>query len=75
MIIESPTRTYEVGELLANPSRFRLYTCHEPESEQEYMLQVASDVAGNGIVDRVAFILEMLAKEAARLEELYSRYI
>lgn len=64
--------SYEVGKLVAETERYRLYLCRPGGETVDHLLQVASAVEHNGALDRAAYILEKLLREAGRLEDEYA---
>ena len=69
---EGSKRSYEVGKQVAETERYRLYLCRPSGETADHLLQVASKVEHNGALDRDAYILERLLREAQRLEEEYA---
>ncbi len=66
---------YPVGKPLGKPDhRFRLYECGLPdELNHTGILKIASEIENNGELDREALALQMMRKEAARLEGEYAK--
>jgi hypothetical protein len=71
MEITSPSgKIYVVGEELGKNERFKLYHCIFEEN-QVCILKIARKPAFNGLLDREAFILETMKKEADAIEAEY----
>lgn len=66
-IIRSKAANYAVKKLVGETEFYRVYIAVDPVSEEECLLKIARDVAGNGGLDREAFILREIEKEIARL--------
>ncbi|MCA9309140.1 hypothetical protein KC973_02070 [Candidatus Saccharibacteria bacterium] len=62
---------YSVGKLRKQTTDYRLYLCTEVATGRLCLLQIPSDVSGNGNLDRAQFILGLLKDAAAEYEELY----
>ncbi|HEU5114525.1 MAG TPA: hypothetical protein VFT82_02035, partial [Candidatus Paceibacterota bacterium] len=73
MNIVSPKGSeYGVGELLGETEEFRLYECVLPDGSPG-ILKIATTPGHNGVLDREAFILDILRKEAVAVEAEYAR--
>lgn len=72
MILKRGPTEYRVGNLVAEAPTYRLYAC-EGSDDRELLLQIASEPADNGKLERVAFILRDLMETAGRYEELYAK--
>jgi hypothetical protein len=66
--IVSPNADYVVGELLGETEVFTLYSCTLPEGSPG-ILKITKTIAGNGALDKEAFILQTLRDFAIRIEE------
>jgi len=75
MTITSPANKYEVGKQVAANAASRLYLCTQEGIGRKCLLQIASDVEGNGALDRSAFILGRLASRAEELEAEYAAHV
>ena len=64
---------YEVGVAVAETADYRLYLCRKAGVDRGFLLQVANEVAGNGKLDRAAFILNELAQKAEAVEAEYAK--
>lgn len=73
MEIASGDRLYRVGKAVAETGEYRLYLCQEKCTERGLLLQVASEAAYNGKLDRAAFVLKELALKAEEIEADYVR--
>lgn len=73
MFVQNGSRRYIVGDLAAETPEYRLYLCTLEGEGRQYLLQVATDIAQNGGLDRAAYILTTLLEHAGRLEEEYAR--
>src|SRR3989338_6006681 len=71
--LKGPTGLYSVAKYLGGTDKFTLYLCQKQGDDRQLILKIAADVAHNGILDREAFILQMMREKAAQLEEEYSR--
>lgn len=70
MNITSPTYEYVVGDPVpvAQTPAYRLYLCTQIGTGRECLLQIAVDAVGNGVLDRMAFMLRELRVKAEELE-------
>lgn len=75
MSIRSLTYRYQVGKLVAEAPAYRLYLCKQEETGRQCLLQVAANAAHNGAMERNAYFLGELKREADRLEEEYARVV
>src|SRR3989344_6408632 len=73
MIIENSSRQYHVGALVAETAEYRLYLCSQEAGGSEQLLQIATDVAHNGELDRAAYILRLLLERSDELEGKYAQ--
>ncbi len=73
MIVRNGSRMYHVGDRVAETPEYRLYLCSPEGDGQGQLLQVATDVAQNGMLDRGAYFLEQLLARAGELEEMYTK--
>ncbi len=73
MLIQNGSRQYFVGDLVAETAAYRLYLCSAKNGGCEYLLQVAVDLTANGALDRAAYFLRMLSREAEDLEQEYAK--
>lgn len=73
MIVESPTTRYTIGPKLASTTEYQIYLCEQEGSAQQYMFQIATDLANNGILDFSAYILGKLQDQAIDFEEEYTK--
>lgn len=73
MEIRSPSGiTYEVGGELGSNKKFKYYSCSSGLNNV-YMLKIARKSAWNGLLDREAFLLQTMEKEAQELELEYAK--
>jgi hypothetical protein len=72
MIIEKGAMQYHVGDIAAETLTYRLYLCSLTGIGRTHLLQIATEVAHNGGLDRAAFLLDILAHHAEKLEEEYA---
>lgn len=63
--------TVAIGDLKAETDAYKIYAITLPEKKAG-MLKIGISAADNGILDREAFVLQYLKKEAVRLEESYA---
>ena len=73
MILEHGSKQYHVGDLVAETASHRLYLCSQNGGRPQNLLQVATDLAHNGELDRASYILEILLHHAEDLESEYAR--
>jgi hypothetical protein len=77
MILEHGSKQYHVGDLdtdlVAETASHRLYLCSQNGGRPQNLLQVATDLAHNGELDRASYILEILLHHAEELESEYAR--
>lgn len=74
-IVEDPdpeVQTYDVGKLLAENPNFKLYAC-DLGPGQAGLVKIATTAAADGVLDREAYLLRMLAEYAQALEEEYAK--
>ncbi|OGF35029.1 hypothetical protein A2482_03885 [Candidatus Falkowbacteria bacterium RIFOXYC2_FULL_48_21] len=72
MIITSEKGRYEVGKLVGKAEAYHLYVCQRDGSDQEYLLQIATELIHGGALERTALFLKTLNDKANELEELYA---
>lgn len=73
MTVDNVSGRYAVGRKVAETSRYRLYVCRpNGETAADHLLQIATAVEHDGALERSAYILERLTREAERLEALYA---
>ncbi len=70
---KGPGTSYEVGKMVAETARYRLYLCRPEGATVDHLLQIASTTEYNGDLDRSAYILSRLLAEAEELEEGYAK--
>ncbi len=71
MEITSPSgKIYVVGDELGKDERFKLYQCSDGDN-QVCVLKIARSRGYNGFLDREAYLLTTIQKEAEELEEEY----
>ena len=74
MEITSPSgRIYVVGDELGSDEQFKLYQCATADGNRICILKIARQVAFNGLLDREAYLLDAMKKEAISLEEEYGK--
>lgn len=64
---------YEVDKKVADTERYRLYLCSSNGSAGANLLQVASSIEHNGVLDRTVYMLSRLLQEAEDLEAAYAK--
>jgi len=73
MEIRSPSgHIYVIGNELGHTEKFRFYQC-TAESSPACILKIARQAIWNGLLDREAFILQLLAEGALELESEYEK--
>lgn len=78
MEVKGPEHTYVVqhpdDDRVGETAAYTLYRCVRvgDTTTQEYLLQVAKDRVGNGVLDRTAYVLRDLRDHAAVLETEYA---
>lgn len=72
VIVESSTARYEVLKLVARASTYSLYICRDT-SEKGYLLQIASERAYNGGIERAAYVLRSLMEASRQHDEIYMK--
>jgi hypothetical protein len=72
-IIRSPTAAYEVGNLIGHTADYSVYLAADVDTQEEYLLKIASDATRNGLLDREAFLLGKIQTEIARRDAEYQR--
>ncbi|HEU0051352.1 MAG TPA: hypothetical protein VFQ60_04855 [Patescibacteria group bacterium] len=74
MFIAGRNGRYEVtGDAVADAGAYRLYRCSQEGADGEKLLQIATDKANNGELDRNAYFLRELASRASELELKYAK--
>jgi hypothetical protein len=63
---------YMAGELLGQTDSFKIYKCVLPD-DKEGFLKITCSAADNGLLDKEAYILETLRKEAEDTEAEYAK--
>jgi hypothetical protein len=66
--VTSPTSTYTAGARLGSTDRFALYACTLPDG-MPGILKIATTREYNGVLEREAFILQLLSERANSIEE------
>lgn len=69
----SSRQRYRVIKEVMEPSHYHLYLCIEEKTGRECLLQIASTVEHNGILQRAAYILRELEHQADEAEEKYKK--
>ncbi|HWQ60074.1 MAG TPA: hypothetical protein VN420_02910 [Candidatus Fimivivens sp.] len=72
MEIANGSHRYRVGRQVADAGTYRLYLCTEEDTAHQRLLQVASETAHNGQLDRVAYVLSELEHRADDVEREYA---
>ena len=73
MEIRGPSgKFYVIGSELGVNDKFKLYQCSDGDNDV-CILKIARKAAWNGLLDREAFLLQLLAKEAEELEIEYEK--
>jgi hypothetical protein len=72
MEIMNGSSVYEVGNMVAEAEKYRLYLCIQKKTGRQCLLQIAIDVQYNGDLDRNAFVLDELRRISDKLEEEYA---
>ena len=67
MIITSEKGRYEVGKLVGKAEAYHLYVCQRDGSDQEYLLQIATELIHGGALERTALFLKTLNDKANEL--------
>jgi len=65
-------KSYLVGKKVAETERYRLYLCRPEGAGAACLLQIASKLEYNGVLDRAVYHLDRLSQEAERIEEEYT---
>lgn len=73
MILHSPTTNYQVDALVAETADYRVYVCVEQGTGKCCLLQISTTSAGNGPLDKSAFLLKKLANSANEYEIAYAK--
>lgn len=73
MVVEGPTHHYGVVAQVADAGKYRLYLCQQIGTGRQCLLQIPTEAAHNGAMDRAAYVLDELKREADRLEAEYAR--
>jgi hypothetical protein len=71
MIIRGQEHQYELGKLVRENSRYRLYLCVQVGTDRECLLQIAAEREHSGMMDRAAYFLRELKLQADKLEAEY----
>lgn len=72
MILENGPHRYDIGDCVARMAAFRLYLCSvQGESEPGCLMQIATTVEQNGLLDRAAYMLHLLLEQAEQIELEY----
>jgi hypothetical protein len=72
VIVTNGASSYEVSKPVAEATSYRLYLCTEAETGQVHLLQIASELRENGGLDRAAYVLRELKRNADKLEGKYA---
>lgn len=73
MILRHDTNQYTVDVLVAEAPTYRMYICQDVVSGQQGLLQISSDVAQNGGLERAAFVLKRLRQTSDLFEVEYAK--
>lgn len=65
------SQSYQVGKLLAETDKYRLYKVSVDGMKIPLVLKIAADATKNGILDREAFLLSRMREHALELEKEY----
>ena len=64
---------YHVGDQVAVSDQYRTYICTQIGTGRLCLLQVATEVAHNGVLDRWAYVLRELEARSAAVEAEYAK--
>lgn len=73
MEIVNGVNRYIVGNLAAESERYRLYLCLQKDADRQCLFQISLTTEFNGSLDRAAYILRELARQANEVEEEYAQ--
>ena len=73
MILKHGSKEYEIGKKLAEASAYRTYICTDVATGRELLLLIAKDVAGNGPLERAAYVLGELQETSDLFEAEYAK--
>ncbi len=66
---------YRVGNKVAEAASYRVYICEDVATDEQYLLQIATEIEHNGGLDRAAFVLRELKHTSDLLEKEYVKHI
>lgn len=72
MIVQGETCRYDVGRKVAENPRYKVHLCTQEGGDPESLLLVVAQDGHNGVVDRWAYVLRELARQAQRVEEEFA---
>lgn len=75
MILNHNSAQYRVGNRVAEAAKYRVYICEDAVTNEQYLLQIATEIEHNGGLDRAAFVLRELKHTSDLLEEEYAKQI
>jgi len=73
VILSIRTTQYSVLQKVAEAVGYRVYLCKGIDNDQQFLLQIATETAYNGGLDRAAFILKELKQTSDSCEEEYAK--
>lgn len=72
-IIHADRYSYRVGKQVGIMKNSRLYHCEKQEDGEDCLLIIAAEATYNSILDRAAYVLDLLRQKADEYEESYAR--
>lgn len=71
--IRTDKRLYQIGNQVAETPNCRIYLCSQEGEKRQFLLQIATDVKHNAILQRGAYILKLLDERAVELEADFAK--
>lgn len=70
--VNGPNGSYEVGDLVAESSRYRLYLCTQSATGRACLFKIAKSAEHNAALEREAYFLRLMREKADALETTYA---
>lgn len=73
-IIHGKTANYAVLQLVGREADYKVYIVENQSSGEQYLLKIANDVLGNGLLDREAFLLSQISEEIEHRNTVFKNH-
>lgn len=75
MLLSGKTGKYSVDKKVAESDVFSVYVCKDIDTEEPFLLQIATETEHNGNLDRAAFVLKEMKATSDYYEEEFSKTV